>query len=215
MIHLIQQDHELKNSSYPAAQIPFFTHNNENQLISFILFFLFVSSCTTQCVHKQRLPNTINNNITKFYSSNLFFFSSDHLLSTPKPMATSLKTPIIPASALLQSKQTTTLKEELTMKYYSDDLVTGYIYAKHRDDDSTRIDLPRYISVIENILTLSDRITDAVLRVLRFIKLYSVNSKLLSIYDEYQQGQLQIYQSEDFKQQQIIQHATQMNKQIQ
>ena len=100
-------------------------------------------------------------------------------------MATSLKAPIIPPSALIQSKQPPALKEELTMKYYSDDLVTGYIYAKHRDDDSTRIDLPHYITVIENILTLSDRITDAVLRVLRFIKLYYVNSNLQSIYYEY------------------------------
>ncbi|XP_038907044.1 protein SIEVE ELEMENT OCCLUSION B-like [Benincasa hispida] len=79
-------------------------------------------------------------------------------------MATSLKTPIIAASALLHAKQSSTLKEEISMKYYSDDLVTGHIYAKHRDDDTTRIDLPHYISVIESILTLADRITDAVHR---------------------------------------------------
>ncbi|XP_022959050.1 protein SIEVE ELEMENT OCCLUSION B-like [Cucurbita moschata] len=77
-------------------------------------------------------------------------------------MATSLKPPTV-ASALLK-QPTAMTKEESSMKYYSDDLVTGYIYDKHRDDDTTKIDLPHYISVIENIMTLADRITDAVLR---------------------------------------------------
>lgn len=85
-------------------------------------------------------------------------------------MATSLKTPTA-ASALLHSKQSSTLKEELSLKYYSDDLVTGHIYAKHRDDDTTRIDLSHYISVIESILTFADRITDAVHRVLIHISM--------------------------------------------
>ena len=70
------------------------------------------------------------------------------------------KTPTA-APALLHSAH----KEETSTRHYSDELVTGHIYAKHRDDDTTKIDLPSYISVIENILTTSHRITDNIHRV--------------------------------------------------
>lgn len=80
-------------------------------------------------------------------------------------MATPHKAPTTAQPALLHSKQSTNPKEELTMRHYSDDLVTGHIYAKHRDDDTTKIDLPNYISVIESIITTADRITDTVHRV--------------------------------------------------
>ncbi|KAG7026205.1 Protein SIEVE ELEMENT OCCLUSION B [Cucurbita argyrosperma subsp. argyrosperma] len=69
------------------------------------------------------------------------------------------KTPTA-APALLPSAH----KEETSTRHYSDQLVTGHIYAKHRDDDTTKIDLPSYISVIENILTTSHRITDNIHR---------------------------------------------------
>ncbi|XP_023515202.1 protein SIEVE ELEMENT OCCLUSION B-like [Cucurbita pepo subsp. pepo] len=69
------------------------------------------------------------------------------------------KTPTA-APALLHSAH----KEETSTRHYSDELVTGHIYAKHRDDDTTKIDLPSYISVIENILTTSHRITDNIHR---------------------------------------------------
>ncbi|XP_023000471.1 protein SIEVE ELEMENT OCCLUSION B-like [Cucurbita maxima] len=69
------------------------------------------------------------------------------------------KTPTA-APALLHSAH----KDEASTRHYSDELVTGHIYAKHRDDDTTKIDLPSYISVIENILTTSHRITDNIHR---------------------------------------------------
>ncbi|CAK9329147.1 unnamed protein product [Citrullus colocynthis] len=79
-------------------------------------------------------------------------------------MATPHKAPTTAQPALLHSKQSTNPKEELTMRHYSDDLVTGHIYAKHRDDDTTKIDLPNYILVIESIITTANRITDNVHR---------------------------------------------------
>ena len=79
-------------------------------------------------------------------------------------MATSLKAPST-APMPLHSKQSTNPKEELSTRHYSDDLVTGHIYAKHRDDDTVKIDLPNYISVIENIIEIADQITDNVHRV--------------------------------------------------
>ncbi|KGN61638.1 protein SIEVE ELEMENT OCCLUSION B [Cucumis sativus] len=78
-------------------------------------------------------------------------------------MATSLKAPST-APMPLHSKQSTNPKEELSTRHYSDDLVTGHIYAKHRDDDTVKIDLPNYISVIENIIEIADQITDNVHR---------------------------------------------------
>lgn len=81
-------------------------------------------------------------------------------------MATPHKAPTAPAPALLHSKQsTTTTKEELSTRHYSDEVVTSHIYAKHRDDDTAKIDLHNYISVIESIITTADRITDTVHRV--------------------------------------------------
>ncbi|XP_038875883.1 protein SIEVE ELEMENT OCCLUSION B-like [Benincasa hispida] len=79
-------------------------------------------------------------------------------------MAAPHKAPTTPA--LLHSKQSANPKdkEEMSMRHYSDDLVTGHIYAKHRDDDTTKIDLSNYISVIESIITTADRITDTVHR---------------------------------------------------
>lgn len=80
-------------------------------------------------------------------------------------MATSHK-PLTNAPALLHAKHSSTPKEEvMSMKHYSDDLVTGHIYAKHRDDDTTKIVLPSYLSVIESIITTADRISDNVHRV--------------------------------------------------
>nr|AFN06074.1 sieve element occlusion protein 1 [Cucurbita maxima] len=79
-------------------------------------------------------------------------------------MATTLKAPTGAAPSLLHSKHASTHKEEVGTKHFSDELVTGHIYAKHRDDDSTKIDLPSYISVIENIITTADQIIDTVHR---------------------------------------------------
>ncbi|KAG6574941.1 Protein SIEVE ELEMENT OCCLUSION B, partial [Cucurbita argyrosperma subsp. sororia] len=78
-------------------------------------------------------------------------------------MATALKAPTT-SHGLLHPKQSSTSKEEMSVRHYSDQLVTGHIYAQHRDDDSTKIDLPNYISVIESIITTADRITETVHR---------------------------------------------------
>lgn len=80
-------------------------------------------------------------------------------MSAPQP-------PKTPTSSLLQSQLKTPSKEEVSLKHFTDEVVTGQIYVKHRDDDKTKIEVDNYVSLIENIMTIVGRITDAVSRVL-------------------------------------------------
>ncbi|XP_022138379.1 protein SIEVE ELEMENT OCCLUSION B-like [Momordica charantia] len=57
-------------------------------------------------------------------------------------------------------------KEETSLEHFSDDVITDYIYTKHREDDKIKIDVDNYISLVESIIITADRITDSVSRVI-------------------------------------------------
>lgn len=131
------------------------------KLVSLRLFCFSVSYRQDFFEYKYSLTNPIFDNTSIIQPSSIYF-----LLSTPKTMASSLKAPTTTPALQMHSKQSSTPKaDEMSMRHYSDDLVTGHIYAKHRDDDTAKIDLSNYISVIESIITTADRITDTVHRV--------------------------------------------------
>ncbi|XP_022138360.1 protein SIEVE ELEMENT OCCLUSION B-like [Momordica charantia] len=69
-----------------------------------------------------------------------------------------------PTTQLLHSKPATATKEELSLRNFSDEVVTGHIYTKHRDDDKTKIDVDNYISLVESIITVADRISESATR---------------------------------------------------